>query len=716
MFNRFFILNFALVVGSIVPIFGQRSTNSYFRGKYSSHESPCFRNYEQRYSVFVCLDAHRYVQCYGLDLQATRDVPHGTYCQCSDFTTSVPYGTYYSPAVCEKTGAGHLKGNSRKKVVYSSSDHAMDKKNVRDAKFEDNEETKPGRKNHLGKNDHSKGDGGAEKKEVKKDNSHDNKGQHSSNLPRELIRVAEAQYNEGDTAERGATNPNPRVISNSVCQGERGASIPNARGLSNFVWAWGQLIDHEIGLTPPQSGADAERLDIQTEPLADPNEPFDDVVRTIPFTRSEFTRDAQRVRQQPNELTAVIDGSVVYGISDERMRALRAFDGSGKLKTTAAANGEVLAPFNTEGLENDMPPGTDPENFFLAGDVRANENIVLISMHTLMVREHNFQCDELAAAIPHLTGDEIYKRARKYVTGFIQHITYTEFLPALLGSFAPYSGFDPSVSPDIANEFSTVGFRIGHTMLSSELQIGTDPSEFVLLLDAFFRPQYVVTNGIDRILQGNTMSASQEVDNIVVEDVRSFLFGPPTSTMLEDLAARNIQRGRDHGIPGYNALREAYGLSSISDFSELPMEESIRLRLSNLYESVNDIDPWVGAIAEDNLPGASVGPLMKAILTEQFSRIRAGDKNWFENDASLSYAEKVRIENTSIADILRRNTAEGVTFIDDVFRVPSSGGDNETSNSVTDPSVSNFKGKVKVGGNRETTHLYKCWYTSTMIA
>src|SRR5207253_3242120 len=137
-------------------------------------------------------------------------------------------------------------------------------------------------------------------------------------------------------------------------------------------------------------------------------------------------------RQQANSITAWIDGSMIYGSDAARAAALRTFSG-GQLKTSA---GDLL-PFNSDGLANanDAHLVSD-DQLFLAGDVRANENIELTSLQTLFVREHNRIAAALAAKNPTLTDEQLYQLGRRQVIAEIQAITYNEFLPALLGKNA----------------------------------------------------------------------------------------------------------------------------------------------------------------------------------------------------------------------------------------------------------------------------------------
>src|SRR5262249_53886319 len=143
------------------------------------------------------------------------------------------------------------------------------------------------------------------------------------------------------------------------------------------------------------------------------------------------------------------------------------------------------------------------------------------------------------------------------------------------------------------------------------------------------------------------------VDTKIVGDLRNFLFGPPGSGGL-DLASLNIQRGRDHGLADYNSTRAAYGLRRVTSFAQITSDPTLQQQLQTLYGNVNNIDLWVGGLAEDHLPGASVGQTFARIIADQFARLRAGDRFWYQRD--FSGAELYALDHTTLADIIRRNT------------------------------------------------------------
>jgi len=387
----------------------------------------------------------------------------------------------------------------------------------------------------------------------------------------------------------------------------------------------------------------------------------------IPFNRSLYDKatGVSDPRQQLNEITHWIDASNVYGSEDERAAVLRSNDGTGKL---LVSDGNLL-PFNDEGLAN---AGGDSPALFVAGDVRANEQVGLTAMHTLFVREHNRLAEEIAARDPGLSGDEIYERARQIVGAQMQVITYEEFVPVLLGPRAlePYRGYNLTVDPRISNLFSGAIYRLGHSMLSATLlrvdSSGNEIAEGHLpLRNAFFAPSRIIDEGgIEPLLRGLAAQPCQQIDIQVVDDVRNFLFGPPGSGGF-DLAALNIQRGRDHGLPDYNTARVAMGLSPRSSFAEVSSDAVIQERLASVYDNVDEIDVWVGGLAEDPVNQGLVGELIFTVVKLQFERLRDGDRFWYERLPDEVLRE---VAGTRLADIIRRNTNIGDEISNDVFR------------------------------------------------
>lgn len=436
------------------------------------------------------------------------------------------------------------------------------------------------------------------------------------------------------------------------------------------MWLWGQFLDHDIDLT---DGADPAELIHIPIPTGDPEfDPAGSGVVTLPMNRSLYdtATGSDMPRQQLNEITAWIDASNVYGSDADRAAALRANDGSGRLQTSA---GDLL-PFNTAGLPN---AGGSSADLFLAGDVRANEQVSLTVMHTLFVREHNRLAQQIAAVNPGLSDEQIYQRARRLVGAMMQAITYREFIPVLLGKDAlpPYTGYDSRVDAGIANLFSTASFRFGHSALSPTLlRLDVDGNPIaagnLALRDAFFSPSAIAkAGGLEPYLRGLATQRHQEIDPFVIDDVRNFLFGAPGQGGF-DLVALNLTRGRDHGLPDYNTAREAMGLSPQSGFTGISGDPAIQERLRAAYnDSIADVDAWIGGLAEDHLPGALVGELIHAVLVRQFTALRDGDRFWYER--TLSKGDQQLVNNSRLSDIIRRNTGIADEIQDDVFHVPA---------------------------------------------
>lgn len=473
-------------------------------------------------------------------------------------------------------------------------------------------------------------------------------------------RLSAPDYADGIGAMAGSLRNSARAVSNHVAAQD--ASFPNPYGTSDYLWQWGQFIDHDLGLGDAIA-SDDRSFDI---PVPTGDRWFDPAAqggKTIRFDRAIIDpasgTDLSNPRAPINEISSWIDGSMVYGSGEERAKALRTFDGTGRLKTS---RGDLL-PFNSDGLPNANGPAPDPTQLFLAGDVRANEQVGLAVMHTLFVREHNRWAKRIRQGRPYHSGDDVYHAARRMVIAQIQIITYEEFLPALIGpdAIGPYQGYSPG-DADVPVEFAGAAYRLGHTLINKDLlrldRRGREIRDGHLALrDAFFNAPQILKrrNDLDPFLRGLAAQKSQRYDTMIVDDLRNFLFGPPGAGGF-DLASLNIQRGRDLGLPPYNDMREALGLGRAADFSDVTSDPALREALYRAYGHVDEIDLWVGGLSEDPdaSQGSQLGPLFRKIVADTFRDLRDHDRFWYERD--LTEAELNLVKGVRLSDVIMANS------------------------------------------------------------
>ena len=463
----------------------------------------------------------------------------------------------------------------------------------------------------------------------------------------------------------GANRMNPREISNLIFHQD--GLLADALELSDYAWVWGQFIDHDITLSP-EDASQPNNIAVPTGDIYfDPNETGTVV---IPSHRSAYDpstgTDINNPRSFPNAISAFIDASNVYGSDQERANWLRTFS-AGKLKTSL---GNML-PYNT--LTGELDGDVDvnaPEmamanpaltKWFVAGDVRANENILLSSIHTIFMREHNRLCDEIILDNPSWTDEQVYQKARKMVGATIQAIAYEEWLPSLGVQLESYSGYSSTINPGIMNVFSTAAYRYGHTVINSNIirldeNGNTIPQGNINLSEAFFNPPILMSGGgVDPLVRGMATQVEQDFDVKMISDLRNFLFGDPGSGGL-DLAALNIQRGRERGLTDYNSVRQYFGLPVVETFDDLTENPFLNTILKNVYGDINDIDPWVGFLAEDHMSNTLFGETVMKIMEQQFNHLRRGDRFYYEIDEGLSALEKSKIKGTRLSEVIMRNT------------------------------------------------------------
>ncbi|XP_019638393.1 PREDICTED: peroxidasin homolog [Branchiostoma belcheri] len=548
-----------------------------------------------------------------------------------------------------------------------------------------------------------------------------------------LKRLLEPDYNDGlmrprITGHGGAPLPSARLVSTVMHEDLRKSSPVN----THMVMQFGQFLDHDFTLTPSvQEEGITCTCDSEDEHCFNIDIPSDDPdfagTPCLQFARSKASPNEgchMGRRQQLNQITAFVDASNVYGSSDEEIEALREHSGGrGLLKSRpnpADANKKELLPgAMAEAFE--CAEFTGAETCSQAGDVRVNEQPGLTSMHTVFLREHNRIARRLSQLNPRWDDDRVFFETRHIVGALMQKITYGEFLPRVVGPDAMtkfhltlatngyFSGYDASVNPTISNVFATAAFRFGHSLVQN-LLLRFDPDfnqgsrcPFQLAL-GFFNPTQIFNNnegGPDSILRGMTTQPHQDFDRFMVSGLTKHLFADPPGSLGLDLAALNIQRGRDHGLPGYNAWRERCGLVKANSFDELVFEipdPYTRKRLQHVYSHVDDIDLFAGALAEESVPGGVVGPTFACLIGLQFQDLRKGDRFWFENRVQFTGAQLAEIRQTSLARILCDNT-DGTTHMQpDVFRLPTQPGNERVAcSSLPQVDLTKWRGRGPQG-------------------
>jgi len=444
--------------------------------------------------------------------------------------------------------------------------------------------------------------------------------------------------------------PSARIVSNALSVGDSKEDSDN----TILVMQMGQFIDHDITHTPNhaiqccgRNGAFPRTFDAEKcAPIRMfSNDPFwqkKGKKTCMNFARSLSSPGLKcelSTREQLNQITHWIDGSNIYGSTVEEAMYLRST--RGKLKISAQRGGLNSNLPSCQGEVKGKVTGCDvcgskKNDCFFAGDFRVNEQLNLIVLHTLFMREHNRIAIQLATINPRWSDDKIYQEARRINIAEYQHIIFKEWLPIIIGNtfmksyglFPRESGFSTDYSDNfdtrINNEFAGAAFRFGHSMVPSNFRsVSRQRSETLQMSQQFFSPDELKSPGfLDGLVRGMTKQGGQLWDNKFVEDLRNHLFESRPGRGGLDLVAVNIQRGRDHGLPGYNMYREICTGSRAKDWADLrkSMEPRHIEKLKEVYRNVDDIDLYVGGFLEAAHEDSILGPVFKCIIGDQFAR------------------------------------------------------------------------------------------------
>ncbi|RWS28562.1 peroxidase-like protein [Leptotrombidium deliense] len=364
-------------------------------------------------------------------------------------------------------------------------------------------------------------------------------------------------------------------------------------------------------------------------------------------------------REQLNVQTSYIDASHIYGTNDEIRSQIRLFS-NGLLKTSY----NQFLPFD-DTFCNEFHC-----NFvfrFKTADNRVNQRLEMIALHTLWIREHNRIATNLKEINKQWSDETIFQEAKRIVTAEIQHITYNEFLPSILGDNVNselkleangfYELYDPRVDVTVNNEFATSAF----TFISEKVDLFSNFNQCQHFISNATLLTKAIESSVKYLISNNVIYfeniASQR--NAAIVEEKSFGLS---------LNAWSIQRGRDHGIPSYvhflhyclqKRKNHINRVQTWNDFLKLHLftNETVML-LKKFYESLLDVDLIVGLFLEKKQNNEKLSETLQCILKEQFVRLRKGDRFWYENSdiiSSFTEDQLTQIRSITLSTVICRN-------------------------------------------------------------
>jgi Animal haem peroxidase len=463
--------------------------------------------------------------------------------------------------------------------------------------------------------------------------------------------------------------PSPRTVSRELLTRE---NFVSATALNILAAAWIQFMIRDWvshGKSPKENPWQV--------PLAD-DDPWPEKPMRILRTREDPTRTPQEEGKPPTHInvdTHWWDGSQIYG-SDKEMQAQVRLGKDGKLKV--GPDGLIPVDPNTEKHPADEP------GFWIG----------LAMMHTLFTLEHNAICDKLRAEYPHWSDDDLFDHARLINTALLAKIHTIEWTPALLDHPAARVGLDANWWGLAGKTVKRLVGRISDSELISGI-VGGHPDHFgvpyslteefvaVYRMHPLIPDEYAfcaVDSGqllqeleFAQVAQRNAMDL---MDQVPMQDL-FYSFGvahPGAITLhnyprglqnfqrpdgiLQDLAATDVLRARELGVPRYNEFRRLLHLKPIKKFEDLTGNSAWVKQLRDVYnDDVEQLDLMIGMYAENPPRGFAFSDTAFRIFVLMASR-RLNSDRFLTTDYNERVYTRAGIEwvnDTDMSTVLLRH-------------------------------------------------------------
>lgn len=457
--------------------------------------------------------------------------------------------------------------------------------------------------------------------------------------------------------------PNVRELSNIFFKNRKTGYWDHTPWLLGYV----EFLVHDLMLSDAgREKGDLMNIDI---PAGDPDFP--------PKTKLEFWRSERAPgtgengipREQYNRRSNWMDLETIYGSTKEMNALLRQKDAAGALKCELILDDDYL-PVNDERFNFSLPgrPGQQ-RNLFAAGDLRANQDYLLMVYQTLFVREHNRMCGVLHGKYPDWNVEQRFQTTRivmgakmnmigaAYFKAYFIDVPWPDDPTAIMRSWTgktvleinpltmsypwqmllnPKTG-DPYSLP---NEFS-VGYR-WHDLIPASLQIfdkENNPTTLVNLAETAFNATSFKQTGINSVVEAMSVTQIPDFHSGIQDTYRSmkFNFRNPDEGNGFDLAAWAIMHERERGLPTFNEyIRKVYDgvvpFKPRATFEEFTSNVYFQQELKRLYKTPDDVDLWVGQeLDEEWWPNTHIPRSMLIINFYTLFKAAAADRfgiNW----------------------------------------------------------------------------------------
>jgi hypothetical protein len=467
-------------------------------------------------------------------------------------------------------------------------------------------------------------------------------------------------------------SPSPRLVSRELLT--RHEFIP-ATTVNLLAASWIQFMVKDW--FSHGEGDPAQKWEIplsEDDPWPDP--PMS-ILKTIP--------DPTRVESDPSPPTFINtethwwDASHIYGTTLEgQMRRRSGTDG----KLIIGKDGLLAIPDDPA-----MSPASLP-GWWLGLNMLA----------TIFIREHNAVCDRMKAEHPHWSDDELFQRARLVVAALIAKIHTTEWTPAIIShpttiaalnanwwglaskrvrlafgrisksevvSGIPGSATDHYGIPYSLTEEFTIVYRM-HPLLPDDFRFRSVSADEVLLEKTFREIAGVhaqeITKKVPMPDLFYTFGTSHPGAIVLNNFPRSLQeFERPDNQMLMDVAAIDVLRARELGVPRYNDFRRLVRMAPARSFEDLTGDTATADRIKHVYGGdIEAVDLMVGMFAERRPSGFAFSDTAFRIFILMASR-RLNSDRFFTGDFTpevYSPAGMEWVQNTTMLDVLLRHLPE----------------------------------------------------------